>query len=423
MPKKVVRALTPLGVKNAKSGRHADGEGLYLLVKDTGAKSWVFRFTLRGKTRDVGLSTCPETVQLLRQAGGRELTLAQARDIAAIYRLKVKAGIDPLEERAQEVAARSADAQAMAIKAITFKAAAETYIEANEDSWRNPKHRQQWCTTLATYVYPVMGDIAVAEIETSHVLKVIEPLWKAKPETASRIRGRIEMVLDAAKARGQRSGENPARWRGHINHILPTRTKLSRGHHKAIPYTEVAAFLDVLRAKQTVAGLALEFAILTAARTGEVIGATWDEVDPSAEVWSVSAARMKAGREHRVPLSARAIEILAEVRKLGSPWLFPGARGGSLSSMAMAMLVRRIGTDVTVHGFRSAFRDWAAECTSYPQDVCEMALAHTVSNKVEAAYRRGDMFDKRRRLMDDWAGYCASQGFEGATITPIRSLR
>lgn len=422
MPKKVSKVLTPLAVKNAKPGRHADGDGLYLLVKESGARSWVFRFMLRGKARDVGLSKCPEAVELLRQTGAADLTLAQARDVAAIYRFKVKAGIDPLKERQQQEAARAAAEQAAFVNAVTFKAAAEAYIAANEDSWRNAKHRQQWRNTLGTYVYPVMGDLPVADIETTHVLKVVEPLWKSKPETANRVRGRIEVVLDAAKARGQRRGENPARWRGHIDHILPARTKLSRGHHKAIPYAELAAFLAVLREKKTVAGLALEFAILTATRTGEVIGATWDEVDLKSAVWVVPGKRMKAGKEHRVPLSARAIEILTEVQKLGSPWVFPGARGSKLSGMAMAMLLRRMGADFTVHGFRSTFTDWAAECTSYPRDVCEMALAHTIGNKVEAAYRRGDMFEKRRRLMDEWASYCEGQGLEGATITPIRSV-
>jgi integrase len=252
------------------------------------------------------------------------------------------------------------------------------------------------------------------------VLEIIEPIWKQKPETASRVRGRIETVLDAAKARGYRDGENPARWRGHIAQILPARSKLSRGHHNAMPYADVAAFISSLSAKQAVAALALEFTILTAARTSEVTGMTWAEVDLSKAVWTIPAKRMKAGREHRIPLSGRAVEILKAVSELGQNWVFPGSKG-KLSGMAMAMLLRRMAKDVTVHGFRSAFRDWAAECTSYPHEVCEMALAHVIGNKVEAAYRRGDLFEKRRRLMGEWGRYCAQTSAVGSAIAQIRS--
>lgn len=422
MPKKVSKALTPLAVKNAKPGRHADGDGLYLLVKDSGARSWVFRFMLRGRARDLGLSRCREAIALLRSTGGRELTLSQARDVAAIYRLKVKDGIDPLEEREQEQAVKASAEQSARVKGVTFRVAADAYIEANGDSWRNAKHRQQWQNTLATYVYPVIGDIPVCDVATAHVLQIIEPIWKVKAETASRVRGRIETVLDAAKARGYREGENPARWRGHIQQILPKRTRLARGHHKAMSYEELPAFMALLRARKAVAALALEFTILTATRTGEVLGATWAEVDLGKAVWTIPASRMKAGRDHRVPLSARAVEILQAVKPLGSAWLFPAIRGGAMSGMAMSMLLRRMQVDVTVHGFRSSFRDWSAECTSYAHEVCEMALAHVIGNKAEAAYRRGDMFDKRRRLTEDWATYCAGEGMEGATITAIRSV-
>lgn len=419
MPKKLSHALTQLQVKNAKPGRHADGGGLHLLVKDTGARSWVFRFMLNGRSRDLGLSRCPEALALLKKSGGEELTLSQARDVAAIYRLKVKAGIDPLEEREHEAAEKAAAAQAAKAKAVSFKSVSETYIAANEASWRNDKHRQQWRNTLSTYVYPVIGDLPVGEVATGHVLEIIEPLWKSKPETASRVRGRIETVLDAAKARGYREGENPARWRGHIAQILPARSRLTRGHHKAMPYADIPAFLTDLRARQTVAALALEFTILTAARTGEVIGATWDEVDLGKAIWTIPATRMKAGREHRVPLSDRAVVILKMLRPLSQNSVFVGNKG-KMSSMAMAMLLRRMGQDSTVHGFRSAFRDWAAECTGYPHEVCEMALAHTIENKAEAAYRRGDLFEKRRRLMDDWASFCSGIAIEGATIKPIK---
>ena len=420
MPRKLNHALTPLTVKNAKPGRHADGEGLYLLVKDSGARSWLFRFTLNGKTRDVGLSRCPEAIVLLEKTKSSELTLAQAREVAKSYWLKVQAGVDPLAERQREAAETLAAAQAAQIAGITFKAVAEAYIAANEGSWRNDKHRQQWRNTLASYVYPVMGDLPVADIGTTHVLQTLEPIWQGKPETASRIRGRIEMLLDAAKARGYREGENPARWRGHIAKILPARAKLSRGHHKAMSYDEMPAFTGALRAREAMAASALEFVILTATRTSEVLGASWGEVDLDKAIWTIPAARMKAAKEHRVPLSPRAVEILGAVKPLGKEWIFPAEGGGKLSGMAMSMLLRRMKLDCTVHGFRSAFRDWSAECTSYAHEVCEMALAHSIGNKAEAAYRRGDLFDKRRRLMTEWAAYCTSDCASIASVTPIR---
>ena len=412
MPRKLHNALTPLAGKNAKPGRPADGGGLHLLVKPTGARSWVYRFMLSGKSRDVGLGA----------AGQGGMSLADARDEAAALRLKVKAGIDPLEERDREAAQALAAAQASKVAGTTFRDVAKAYIAANEESWRNSKHRQQWRNTLDTYVYPVIGDLPVAVIETAHVLKIIEPIWRTKAETAARIRGRIETVLDSAKARGYRQGENPARWRGHLAQILPARTRLSRGHHKAIAYEQVPAFVRALHKREAVAALALEFTILTAARSGEVIGATWAEVDLVKAIWTIPADRMKAAKEHRVPLSPRAVAILESLQPLGSEYLFPGAKGGKLSGMAMGMLMRRMKVDATVHGFRSGFRDWAAECTGYAHEVAEMALAHTIENKVERAYRRGDLFDKRRRLMDDWASYCASDGAAGGKVTPIRKF-
>lgn len=411
MPRKLSNALTPLTVKNAKPGRHADGGGLHLLVKESGARSWVYRFMLKGKSRDVGLGTA---------AGPGKISLTDARDAADELRRKVKAGIDPLEERQREAAKALAAAQAAKIAGTTFKTVAEAYIDTNEDSWRNSKHRQQWRNTLATYVYPEIGEIPVAEVSTAHVLTILEPIWKAKPETASRVRGRIETILDAAKARGCRSGENPARWRGHIAQILPQRSRLTRGHHKALAYSEVSAFVGRLREREAVAALALEFAILTATRTSEVLDATWDEVDMDKAVWTIPAARMKAAREHRIPLSPRAIEILESLKPLGKEWLFPGEKGAKLSGMAMSMLLRRMKVDVTVHGFRSTFRDWAAECTGYAHEVCEMALAHVIGNKAEAAYRRGDLFEKRRRLMADWAAYCGTPVTAESNVTPLR---
>jgi integrase len=415
VPKKISNALRPLQVKNAKPGRHVDGNGLHLLVKASGARSWVLRYTLHGKTRDVGLSRCPEALVLLAQSGREELSLAQARDLAAIYRLKVRAGIDPLSERARQAeASRLAQAQ-VAAERVTFRAAAQSYLASRESTWRNAKHRQQWHNTLSAYVFPSLGALPVADIGTAEVLAVLEPIWKSKAETANRVRGRMEAIIDAARARGHFSGENPARWRGHLDKILPARQRLSRGHHAAMPYDEVPAFLEQLRARKAVAAMALEFTILTAARTGEVLGATWEEVDVEKRTWTVPAQRMKAGREHRVPLSNHAVELLNETRKLENPFLFPGQRGGPMSGMAMAMLLRRMGHELTVHGFRSSFRDWASETTAFPHEVCEMALAHSISNKSEAAYRRGDIFDKRRMLMDEWAHYCCSVGGRRAT--------
>ncbi|GAA0648354.1 site-specific integrase [Sphingomonas ursincola] len=410
MPKKLSNVLTPLAVKNAKPGRHADGGGLHLLVKESGARSWVYRFMLNGKSRDIGLGA----------AGPDGISLSQARDARDALRLKVKAGIDPLEERQRVAAEALSAAQAAQVAGITFKAVAETYIGANEGSWRNDKHRQQWKNTLATYVYPVIGELPVAEVGTAHVLQILEPIWKDKAETASRVRGRMETILDAAKARGYREGENPARWRGHIAQILPARSRLTRGHHKAMHYEAIPAFIGDLHERKAVAALALEFAILTAARTGEVIGAKWDEVDLDKAIWTIPASRMKAGREHRVPLSLRAVAILESAKALRKEWLFPATSGGKLSGMAMTMLLRRMKVDATVHGFRSGFRDWASECTGYAHEVAEMALAHTIGNKVERAYRRGDLFEKRRRLMEDWAIYCTNPRAIDRSVIPIR---
>lgn len=407
MPRKLSNALTSLAVKSAKPGRHADGGGLHLLVKESGARSWVYRFMLKGRARDVGLGAA---------SGAEAISLATARDKASALLLKVKAGVDPLAERDQS----AAEALAAFIAGTTFRAVAAAHIAANEGSWRNAKHRQQWSNTLATYAYPVVGELPVAEIDTPHVLQILEPIWKAKPETASRLRGRIETILDAAKARGYRSGENPARWRGHIAQILPVRSRLTRGHHKAMPYEAVPAFVKELRARSAMAALALEFAILEAARTGEVLHATWSEIDFDKAVWTIPAGRMKAGKEHRVPLSPRAIEILETTKAIGRECLFPADSGGALSTMAMTMLLRRMERDATVHGFRSAFRDWAAECTGYAHEVCEMALAHVIANKAEAAYRRGDLFEKRRRLMADWASFCNRPSAGSEKVTPIR---
>jgi integrase len=428
MPKKLSNALKPLQVKSLPAGRHTDGGGLQLLVKKTRARSWVFRFMLDGKSRDIGLGAA---------SGPDAISLAQARDAAIDLRRLVQSGIDPLQERARMDAESETKAQAAHIAEITFRASAKAYIAAHSDSWKNAKHRAQWPSTLENYVYPIMGDLPVADISTEHVMAVIEPIWKTKPETASRVRGRIETILDAAKARGYRQGENPARWRGHIALMLPARTRLSRGKHPALPYDEVNSFIPDLQSRDAMAALALEFTILTAVRSGEAIGATWNEVDLSKAIWTIPAERMKAGKEHRVPLCNRAIEILETTKALGSEYLFAGAKGGKLSNMAMAMMIRRMhdakikagqkgyidpkqNRIATCHGFRSSFRDWAAESTGYSHEVCEMALAHAISNQSEAAYRRGDLFEKRRKLMDAWAGYCANSVIVGEKVTPIR---
>lgn len=412
MPKKIINALTPMQVKNLKAGRHADGGGLYLLVKEGGARSWVFRYMIDRRSRDAGLGPA---------AGPGMITLADARDLAEDHRKLVRSGIDPLEKRDRDTAEAEIAAHAAKISAITFKQSAQAYLDAHGGSWRNAKHRQQWENTLSTYAYPVMGDLPVADVTTEHVMDVLEPIWKTKPETASRVRGRIELVLDSAKARGHRQGENPARWRGHIAQILPARKKLTRGHHKAMPYADVPAFMEKLRQCEAIAALALEFAILTAARSGEVFGATWQEVDLKANSWTIPKTRMKAGKEHIVPLPPRAVEILEKLKPIGSDYVFPGAKGGKLSVMAMTMLLRRMKVDVTVHGFRSSFRVWAAERTAFSHEVCEMALAHTIPGKAVTPYLRTSNIDKRRVLMEKWATYCGTPSASGSKVTPIRA--
>ena len=384
------RALNKLSAVQAAKitapGRHSDGGGLYLFIDPLGRRRWIFMYARNGKRTELGLG------------GGRDLSLANARTEATKLREVLAAGGDPKAERAKED------------HIPTFGECADTYVEAMKPSWRNEKHAAQWTMTLTKYAKLIRGK-PVNEIGTQDVLDVLQALWKRTPETAERLRGRIENVLDAAKAKGRRSGENPARWRGHLDQLLPKRQRLSRGHHTALPYEAMPDFMADLRGRPAVAARALEFAILTAARSGEVLGAQWDEIDTDRKVWTIPATRMKAGREHRVPLSPRAVEIVEAMAKLGAEgYLFPGPKPKKpLSSMAMAMLLRRMKAEITVHGFRSTFRDWASETTGFSHEVCEMALAHTIANKAEAAYRRGDLFDKRRKLMEAWAGYCATR--------------
>ncbi|MFN0317149.1 MAG: tyrosine-type recombinase/integrase, partial [Burkholderiales bacterium] len=307
-------------------------------------------------------------------------------------------------------------------KAITFAQCAAAYIESHKAGWRNAKHAEQWTNTLETYAGPVIGPLPVQDVDTGLVLKILEPIWASKPETASRLRGRIENVLDWAKARGYRSGENPARWKGHLNQLLPALSKKHRvTHHKAMPFPEVGGFVAKLRELPSTSARCLEFTILTAARTSEAIYARPEEFDLGAGTWTIPASRMKAQTEHRVPLSLRAVEIVAEMLNSAQDYVFPGARKGkALSNMTMLNLLERMEVKATVHGFRSSFRDWAAERTAFPHEVCEMALAHTISNAAEAAYRRGDLFEKRAKLMTTWADYIDTPRTEGEVI-PMRN--
>jgi integrase len=348
-----------------------------------------------------------------------EVSLATARKRAFEFRQMLAEGADPLAERnAKRAAARVEDA-----KSITFDDCAKAYIAAHADGWRNAKHRQQWANTLADYVSPVFGKLPVRAIDTGLVMRALEPIWSDKPETASRLRGRIESILSWAQVRGYRLGDNPARWRGHLDHLLPAKAKVRKvEHHAALPYAEVGKFVNALGRQEGIAASALKFLILTATRTGEVLNATWDEIDLDARTWIIPASRMKGGREHRVPLSAAAIAALQDMQAIRrGDYVFEGAREGRpLSQMALLMMLRRMQrSDVTSHGFRSTFRDWAAERTNYENHVVEQALAHAIGNAVEAAYRRGDLLAKRRRLMDDWAKFCATPSVPDSKVLPI----
>jgi len=349
------------------------------------------------------------------------VNLVEARDKALQCRQVLLSGADPIEVKRSEQSAKLLAAASV----MTFDDCAKSYIAAHRVGWKNAKHADQWQNTLDAYASPVFGVLPVSEIDTALIMRSLEPIWAKKPETASRVRGRIESILDWATVRGFRNGENPARWRGHLDKLLPARNKVKKTEHfSALPYAEIQAFLSVLRQQTGVAARGLEFLILTATRTNEVMGAQWSEIDMSAKIWTIPAERMKTGREHRVPLSGRAIDLLHEAKAFNDEFVFPGARiGKGLSNMAFLQLLRRMGRgDITAHGFRSTFRDWTAETTAYPREVCEMALAHTVGNQVEAAYRRGDLFEKRIRIMADWAAYCESPASDSGTVTPIRRI-
>lgn len=374
---------------------HGDGAGLWLKVTEGGSKSWILRYTMAGRERWTGLGPYPD------------VSLAEARDKAMTWRKQVREGVDPMKVKQDALAT----ARAEQAKRVTFAWCAAQYIESHRAGWKNAKHAEQWVSTLAMYAEPVIGKMDVALVETEHVMRVLEPIWNSKPETASRLRGRIESILGWASARRLRSGDNPARWKGHLDSLFPARTKVSRTRHfAALPWKDMQSFMTSLEAQAGVGALALRFTILTAARSGEVRGMVWDEVDLSARLWVVPAERMKAGREHRIPLSDAAVALLRQQEQAllaGTSVVFPSVRDHKpLSDMTLTAVLRRMQrNDLTVHGFRSTFRDWAAEATDYPQEMAEMALAHVVSNKVEAAYRRGDMLEKRREMMQKWAEF------------------
>jgi integrase len=387
---RAIHKLTARGAETtSKPGRHSDGGGLYLSISAEGRRRWVFLYTWRGRLREAGLGS----------AGKGGVSLKAAREKAAEGRAMVKAGVDPIAEwnKADET------------EVPTFGKTADDFLAAHVGGWRNDKHKAQWAMTLTRYCEAIRST-PVDAIDTEAVLSVLKPLWTRAPETASRLRGRIEQILDAAKARGfiGRNEANPARWRGHLDKLLPKRAKLTRGHHAAMPYGEVPAFVASLRERPTTAARALEFCILTAARSGEALAARWNEIDFDGKIWTVPPARTKAAREHRVPLSDRALAILREMEagRTGD-YVFPGQRPGrSLSGMAFEMLLRRIGSPYTAHGFRSSFRDWAGNETHFPRELAEHALAHVIGDKAEQAYRRSDALARRRELMDAWARHC-----------------
>lgn len=399
--------LAAVAINKLGEGWHADGGNLYLFVRGE-SRTWVFRYTSpEGKRRNMGLGS------------SKSVTLARARELAATYRGQVKdklAPVDPIETTKAAKAQRGIE-QA---KRMTFKECAEAYIEANRAGWKNAKHAAQWGSTLTTYAYPVIGDTPVALVETPLIVKSLQPIWTTKTETASRLRGRIENVLDWAKVSGFRQEDNPARWRGHLDHILPAASKVAKvTHHAALPFKEISDFMPKLQEAAGLGARALELAILTATRSGEVRGATWAEIDLTEKVWTIPGERMKAGREHRVPLSTAAVKLLKALPRLSdSELVFPSSKPNKpLSDMTLTAVLKRLDrSDLTAHGFRSTFRDWTAEATNYPREVAEMALAHTIEDAVEAAYRRGDLFEKRKAMMEDWARFCT----HGAAVKVVK---
>jgi len=408
MPK-IAKELSALEVSRLnKPGFNAVGvvPGLGLQIRGQ-ARSWILRVKIGDKIRDIGLGGYPG------------VTLAMAREAARQLRSKIAAGIDPIQERK----VRNDELRAAQRKRLLFVDAFRRFLEDKRTEWGNAKHRQQWENTLQTYAVPVLGNLAVEDIEFAHILAVLKPIWHKKPETAKRTRGRIEKVLDWAKVHGHRDGENPARWQGNLENALPSISKIRVvKHHPALPYPEIADFIKRLQARKGTAAIALEFAILTAARSGEVRGATWQEFDLKKREWIIPAERMKARKEHRIPLSDRAIEILTEIPKSqGDEIVFKAARGGVLSDMTLGAVLKRMEVPVTTHGFRSTFRDWAGETTAFPREVIEHALAHRQKDKAEAAYARGTLMEKRRKLMAAWAEYCEHAIDAPGAVIQIRS--
>lgn len=392
-----INRLSAVQVAKLKEpGYYADGGNLYLQVAPGGSKSWIFRFTQDGKTREMGLGSVST------------FSLAEARERAAQQRKILADGQNPLAvKKERELERRLAEA-----RVITFDQAAAAYIEAHEPSWKNKKHVAQWRTTLKVYASPVIGDLPVSQIDTALVLRILKPIWNEKTETATRLRGRIERILDWAKSQGYRSGDNPAAWVGHLDNSLPNPKKVAdAGHHAALPWKEIGSFMVELRKAPGLAALLVELIILTATRTSEALLAQWSEFDLQEKLWTIPEDRMKNGKAHTVPLSDAVLSLLkrikAETLNRDGDHLFPGSKGKPLSNMAGLALLKRMGRhDITVHGFRSTFRDWCAEATDYPNHVAEMALAHGIDDKTEAAYRRGELLEKRRALMRDWAVYC-----------------
>lgn len=382
--------------------------GLALQVKRSGAKSWILRCVVGGRRRDMGLGAYPS------------VGLAQARQKAAEARELIRQGVDPIERQRSALSALKASLASQ----LTFEETAKAYMSAHETTWKNAKHAQQWRNTLKEYAYPAFGDLLVRDIEKEHVLAALNPIWKSKNETASRLRGRIELVLSYAMQAGYRpDGLNPARWKGGLDKLLAAPSKVQKTKHfKALAANEISEFFQKLAQVEGQGARALEFAILTAARSGEVRGATWSEIDIRGKMWTIPANRMKAGKEHRVPLSNAAIKLLESLPLTESDLVFPSPRGGMLSDMTLTGVLRRMKVGVTAHGFRSTFRDWVAESTTFPNEVAEMALAHTISNKSEASYRRGDMFEKRAVMMEEWARFVYTPILP-ATVHPINAAR
>lgn len=402
-----IERLSALQVaKLTKAGLHPDGGNLYLQVSPGGAKSWVFRYALAGKERQMGLGSLST------------FSLADARQRAKEQRKLLADGVDPIDRRNAVILAQRANAA----NVRTFDQCAAAYIAGHEAGWKNAKHAGQWRATLKTYASPIIGMMNVASVDTPEVMRVLTPIWTSKTETASRLRGRLESILDWACVQKYRSGENPARWRGHLAKLLPERSKVAKAqHHPALPWREMGAFMEALRLMPGTAAQALEFIVLTSCRTGEAIGATWPEIDLDRGLWTIPAARMKAEREHVIPLSAAAVAVLEKARAeaIDSPYIFP-ARDASkpLSNMACLAVLKRMGrADLTVHGFRSTFRDWAGESTAYPREVIEHALAHKIPDKAEAAYARGTLLEKRRLLMADWARHCDTPRAAGDVVS------